>query len=221
MQNLSPRYLEVDEIWTYCAKKQRRIRKTETPDEIGDQYIFVSIDADTKLIPSFCIGKRTAKTTYKFVEDLYARMAPAHRAQLTTDGYIFYRSAVPDSFGTDVDFAQLTKLFNYGQLDTPDARYSPPRITEVISKVYQGHPDPERISTSYIERQNLTMRMQMRRLTRFTNAYSKKLANLKAAVALHFAFYNFCRVHSSLRVSPAVEAGLTDHIWSVRELLSI
>jgi hypothetical protein len=118
-----------------------------------------------------------------------------------------------------VDFAQLVKIFgDYGQ--GPDARYSPPKITEAISKVRQGDPDPDQISTSFVERQNLTMRMQMRRFTRLTNAYSKRLANLKAAVALHFAHYNFCRVHSSLRITPAMEAGLTNHVWSIRELLN-
>src|SRR3984957_16505173 len=129
--------------------------------------------------------------------------------------------AVPECFGTDVDFAQLTKMFgDYGQFDTPDARYSPPRISGVISKVRQGDPDPDYISTSFVERQNLTMRMAMRRFTRLTNAFSKKLSHLKAAVALHFAYYNFCRVHSSLRVTPAMEAGIADHIWSIGELLN-
>ena len=220
MRDLRPRFLEVDEIWTYCGKKQRRVRKGES-DEIGDQYVFVGMDAETKLVTSFLIGKRTAKTTYMFMEDLYRRIAPAHKTQLTTDGFTFYKTAVPDSFGTDVDFAQLVKLFgDYGQHDSPDARYSPPRITEVISKVRQGHPDPDHISTSFVERQNLTMRMHLRRFTRLTNAFSKKLSHLKAAVALHFAYYNFCRVHSSLRVTPAMEAGITDHVWEIRELLA-
>jgi hypothetical protein len=126
---------------------------------------------------------------------------------------------VPEYFGTEVDFAKLTKMFgDYGQFDSPEARYSPPRISGVISKVRQG--DPEHISTSFVERQNLTMRMAMRRFTRLTNAFSKKLSHLKAAVALHFGYYNFCRVHSSLRVTPAMEAGLTDHVWSIAELLS-
>jgi hypothetical protein len=142
------------------------------------------------------------------------------RFQITTDGYHFYRS-IQGIFAGQADFAQLVKLFgDYGQHDSADARYSPPRITEVISKVIDGRPDPDHISTSYVERQNLTMRMQMRRLTRLTNAFSKKLSHLKAAIALHFAYYNFCRVHSSLRITPAMEAGLTNHIWSIAELLS-
>src|ERR1700726_3924919 len=130
--------------------------------------------------------------------------------------------AVPECFGTDVDFAQLTKMFgDYGQFDTPEARYSPPRISGVISKVRTGDPDPEHVSTSFVERQNLTMRMAMRRFTRLTNAYSKKLSHLKAAIALHFAHYNMARVHSSLRVTPAMEAGITDHVWSLAELLGM
>ena len=140
--------------------------------------------------------------------------------QLTTDGLNHYTVSVPECFGTDVDFAQLTKMFgDYGQFDTPEARYSPRRISGGISKVRQGDPDPDFISTSFVERQNLTMRMAMRRLTRLTNAFSKKLSHLKAAVALHFAYYNFCRIHSSLRMTPAMEAGLTDHVWSISELL--
>lgn len=140
--------------------------------------------------------------------------------QLTTDGLNHYTVSVPECFGTDCDFAQLTNMFgDYGQFGGP-ARYSPPRISGVLSKVRTGDPDPEQISTSFVERQNLTMRMGMRRFTRLTNAFSKKLSHLKAAVSLHFAHYNVCRVHGSLRVSPAMEAHLTDHVWNFAELLS-
>lgn len=216
MRNLQSRYLQVDEIWTYVQKKARHVRKGES-SEIGDQWVYVAIDAETKLVPSFRVGKRFRPDTAAFLWDLYHRLA--NRVQLTTDGLNHYTVSVPECFGTDVDFAQLVKLFgDFGQ--GPDARYSPPRITEVISKVRTGDPDPEQISTSFVERQNLTMRMAMRRFTRLTNAFSKKLSHLKAAIALHFAYYNFCRVHSSLRVTPAMEAGLTDHVWSIRELLS-
>jgi hypothetical protein len=142
------------------------------------------------------------------------------RTQITTDGLYHYKGFVPACFGLDADFAQLIKMFgDYGQFDTPEARYFPPRISGVISRVRTGDPDPEHISTSFVERQNPTMRMAMRRFTRLTNAFSKKLSHLKAAIALHFAYYNFCRVHSSLRVTPAMEAGLTDHVWSIAELL--
>jgi len=217
MQNLQSRHLQVDEIWCYVGKKRRNVRSSDSP-EMGDQWIYVAIDAETKLVPSFRIGKRVRPDTWAFLWDLHHRLAG--RVQLTTDGLNHYTVSVPECFGTDVDFAQLTKMFgDYGQFDTPDARYSPPRISGVISKVRQGDPDPDHISTSFVERQNLTMRMAMRRFTRLTNAFSKKLSHLKAAVALHFAYYNFCRIHSSLRITPAMEAGLTDHVWSISELL--
>jgi IS1 family transposase len=219
LRGLNCRYVQCDEIWTFVQKKQRHVRGDANPYEIGDQWIFVAMDAETKLVASHFIGKRTMDSTRSFIGDLYRRLG--NQIQLTTDGFAFYQNAVADTFGLDVDFAQLVKLFgDYGQHDSPDARYSPPRITEVISKVRIGNPSVSDISTSYVERQNLTMRMQLRRLTRLTNAYSKKLANLKAAVALHFAFYNFCRIHSSLRITPAMEAGLTDHVWSINELLT-
>jgi transposase-like protein/IS1 family transposase len=216
LRGLNCRYVQCDEIWSFVAKKQRQVRKDDST-EIGDQWIFVALDADTKLVASYCIGKRSIANTMRFIGDLHKRLA--QQIQLTTDGFHFYTKAVPEIFGLDVDFAQLVKLFgDFGQHD--EGRYSPPRIAEVISKVRIGNPSVRDISTSYVERQNLTMRMQLRRLTRLTNAYSKKLANLKAAVALHFAYYNFCRVHSSLRVTPAMEAGLTDHVWSVSELVA-
>jgi IS1 family transposase len=218
MQNLSARYLQVDEIWCYVGKKRRNVRSGDSP-ELGDQWVYVAIDAETKLVPSFRIGKRVRPDTWAFLWDLHKRIA--NRVQLTTDGLNHYTVSVPECFGTDCDFAQLTKMFgDYGQFDTPDARYSPPRISGVISKVRQGDPDPEQISTSFVERQNLTMRMAMRRFTRLTNGFSKKLSHLKAAVSLHFAHYNMCRVHSSLRITPAMEAGISDHVWSIEELLS-
>jgi IS1 family transposase len=212
MRNLSARYLQVDEIWCYVGKKRRKVRSGDSP-ELGDQWVYVAIDAETKLVPSFRIGKRVRPDTWAFLWDLHKRLA--NRVQLTTDGLNHYTVTVPECFGTDVDFAQLTKMFgDYGQFDTSEARYSPPRIAGVISKVRQGDPDPDHISTSFVERQNLTMRMAIRRFTRLTNAFSKKLSHLKAAVALRFAYYNLCRVHSSLRVTPAMEAGITDHAWT-------
>lgn len=161
VRNLRCGFVQCDEIWTFVGKKQRRIRKGDSP-EFGDQWVFVAMDAETKLVASYRVGKRSWETTSNFMEDLYRRMAEEHRTQLTTDGFHFYTAAVPNSFGLDVDFAQLVKLYGqYGQHDA-DAKYSPSPIVEVISKVRAGDPDPERICTSHIERQNLTMRMQMR-----------------------------------------------------------
>lgn len=216
MRDLVCNYIQCDEIWAFCFKKQRRVRKDD-PAEFGDQWVFVAMDAETKLIPSFAVGKRNVATTKDFVCDLMLRLD--NSPQITTDGFRFYTTEIPRFFGSQVPFAQLVKLYgDYGQHDHA-AKYSPSPIIEVISKVRQGEPDEDHISTSYVERQNLTMRMQMRRFTRLTNAFSKKLDNLKAAIALHFAFYNFCRVHKTLRVTPAMQAGLTDHVWSVAELL--
>jgi IS1 family transposase/transposase-like protein len=210
-------YIECDEVWCFVAKKAKHVRKADTA-EFGDQWVFVALDAETKLIPCFEVGKRTRETTYKFLAGLQSHLAEG-RFQMTTDGFHFYERGVEDVFGGTVDFAQLVKLYgDYGQHDAA-AKYSPGKIMEVISKVRDGRPDPEHISTSYVERSNLSLRMHLRRFTRLTNAFSKKLDNLKAAVCLWFAFYNFCRVHQTLRVTPAMEAGLTDHVWSVAELL--
>lgn len=210
-------YVECDEVWCFLGKKAKRVRKAD-PAELGDQWVFVALDAETKLIPCFEVGKRTRETTYKFLNGLQRHLADG-RFQLTTDGFHFYERGVEDVFGGTVDFAQLVKLYgDYGQHDAA-AKYSPGKIMEVISKVRDGRPDPEHISTSYVERSNLSLRMHLRRFTRLTNAYSKKLENLKAAVSLWFAFYNFCRVHQSLRVTPAMQAGIADHVWSLAELM--
>jgi IS1 family transposase len=211
-------HLQLDEIWTFVRKKERRLSELErlNPD-IGDQYVFVAIDAETKLIPTFLVGKRDGYTALQFMTTLYERLAANGRIQLTTDGFGPYIEAIEQSFGADVDYAQLVKI--YAAIDAGPGRYSPPRVAETVSTVIQGAPDPEHISTSYVERQNLTMRMAMRRFTRLTNAFSKKLANLKAALAVHFAHYNFMRVHRTLRVTPAMEANITDHVWPWEELL--
>lgn len=210
-------YIECDEVWCFVGKKARRVRKAD-PAEFGDQWVFVALDAETKLIPCFEVGKRTRETTYKFLSALQSHLAEG-RFQLTTDGFTFYQSGVEDVFAGQADFAQLVKLYgDYGQHDAA-AKYSPGKIMEVISRIRDGRPDPEHISTSYVERSNLSLRMHLRRFARLTNAFSKKLDNLKAAVCLWFAYYNFCRVHQTLRVTPAMEAGITDHVWSLAELL--
>lgn len=219
MRGLRCEHIQSDEIWTFVGKKQRNV-KTDDPAELGDAWVFVSIDAETKLIPSYTVGKRNRETTYQFLADLRSRIAEEHRFQLTTDGFHFYRRGVEDVFAGQTDFAQIIKIYgDHGQHDAA-GRYSPAPMTQTIIKIRDGRPDRRHVSTSFIERQNLTMRMAIRRFTRLTNAFSKKLDNLKAACALHFAYYNFCRIHKSLRVTPAMEAGITDHIWSIAELLS-
>jgi IS1 family transposase len=216
MRQLPCRRLQCDEIWTYVAKKARNVRQDD-PAEFGDQWVYIALDADSKLIPAYFVGKRSSENTQTFMRDVYQRIAD-HRIQLTTDAYIFYTKAVEQSFGGDADYAQLKKLYgDYGQHG--NERYSPSPILEVISRTISGVPDPAHVSTSYVERQNLTIRMQMRRFTRLTNAFSKKLANLKAACALHFAHYNFCRVHSSLRVTPAMASGIVREVWPLEMLV--
>lgn len=219
MQNLTCKRIQSDEIWTFCQKKQRHVKAEDSP-EVGDAWVFVAIDADTKLIPAYTVGKRNRETTYGFLTTLRDRMAPEHRLQITTDGFHFYRKGVEDVFAGQADFAQLIKIYgDYGQHDST-GRYSPSPMIETIIKIRDGRPDMRHISTSFIERQNLTMRQAIRRFTRLTNAFSKKLDNLKAACELHFAYYNFCRIHQTLRVTPAMEAGLVDHIWTIKELLN-
>jgi len=219
MRNLRCEHIQSDEIWTFVGKKQRHV-KSEDSVELGDAWVFVAIDAETKLIPAYTVGKRDRETTYQFLIALRDRIAEEHRFQITTDGFHFYRKGIEDVFAGQADFAQMIKLYGeHGQHDAA-GRYSPSPMIETIIRIRDGRPDMRHISTSFVERQNLTMRMAIRRFTRLTNAFSKKLDNLKAACALHFAYYNFCRIHKSLRVTPAMEAGLTDHIWTLRELLS-
>jgi IS1 family transposase len=212
IHNIRAKYLQADEIWCFVQKKAKRVRDDD-PKEFGDQWVFVAMDE-----PSFVVGKRTKETTYAFLLDLQKRLIEDVRFQLTTDGFHFYERAIEDVFGGTVDFAQLIKLYgDYGQHGSE--RYSPSPIIEVISKIRDGRPDLLHICTSHVERQNLTMRMAMRRFTRLTNAFSKKLENLKSACALHFAHYNFCRVHSSLRVTPAMAAGIASEVWPLETLL--
>ena len=219
MRNLKPERIQADEIWSYVAKKQRAVRTTDSP-EMGDAWVFIALDAQTKLIPSYVVGKRNLETTYKFVRDLKSRIVDGHRFQLTTDGYPFYIKAVENVFAGTIDFAQLVKIYgNIGQHEA-SGRYSPAPLIETIVKIQDGRPDRSHISTSYIERQNLTIRMGIRRFTRLTNGFSKKLDNHKAACALHFAYYNFCRIHKAVRATPAMTAGITDRIWTMRELIA-
>jgi len=210
--------VQVDEIWTYVFKKEARV-SSDDPPERGDQYVFIGMDADTKLAISHRVGKRDATTAYYLMRDLQSRLA--NRVQLTTDGFKPYLTAVEDSFGADVDYAMLVKLYGNekGESEGP-AWYGPAKVVAAMPTPITGRPQLRYVSTSYIERQNLTVRMQARRFTRLTNAFSKKLENLKAQVALHFAVYNFVKIHGRLRVTPAMEAGITDRVWTTGELLA-
>lgn len=219
VRNVRPHFIQADEAWTFVQKKQKRL-KPDDPEERGDQYVWIALDSETKAVLSYYVGKRDAVSAYEFIGDLSQRTAEQHRCQITTDGLEGYIPAIEEHFGADVDFAQLVKNYAPARTDGPDWFRPSHGVVSAIPTPIIGDPDFERISTSHIERANLTVRMQMRRFTRLTNGFSKKLENLKAAVSVFVAWYNFCRVHQTLRVTPAMEAGLTDHVWSVRELLT-
>jgi IS1 family transposase/transposase-like protein len=218
VQNVAVRDVQADELWSFVqCKEKTKTRNGKDDVRIGDAYCFVAFERHTKLVLTWHLGRRTEADTIAFTEKL--ANATAGSFQMTTDGFKPYQHAVVMSLGTQrIDFAQLVKV--YGASHDGEQRYSPAKIISSASIPIYGNPDPERICTSHVERQNLTIRMQMRRLTRLTNGFSKKWENLKAAFAFFFAYYDFCRVHSSIRVTPAMEAGITDHIWSLAELLA-
>ena len=213
--------IEVDEIWSFVYAKAKNVpRAKNAPPEAGDVWTWVAIDADMKLVPTWRIGDRTGMTAIDLMDDLRARVE--NRVQLTTKGHGAYLEAVEGAVGGDVDYAMLIKLFGPGGSDKhPDTRYSPAECISIKKVRVEGDPDMKLVSTSHVERQNLTMRMSMRRFTRLTNAFSKRLENLSHAVALHFMFYNFCRIHNSLRVTPAMEAGVSESVWEVSDIVDL
>lgn len=215
MRNLPCRYIQVDEIWAYVQKKQRHVTLTDNPHLVGDQWTFVAVDPETKLVPTYRVGKRDLKTATEFMVDLSGRLS--NRVQISSDALKAYVEATEIAFGGYVDYGQIVKTYEAEPMGP--GRYSPPKVVSAERSPVCGAPVLNHISTSIVERQNLTMRMNMRRFTRLTNAFSKKIENLKAAVALHFAHYNFVRVHGSLRVTPAMAAGVTNRIWSISDLL--
>jgi len=218
IKDFHSRLIQVDEIWTFVGKKEKKLTESEKDSNLfGDQYCFVAMDAESKLIPNYEVGKRNLETTLKFISNLKDKLKNNGRIQLTSDGFKPYLDAIELFFGGDIDFAQLIKVYSPDKAGR--GRYSPPKVSGVLSKILSGKPNERNISTSYVERQNLTIRMQMRRFTRLTNAFSKKIENLKAALALHFTHYNFMRVHSSLQVTPCMAAGITDSIWNWEDLL--
>jgi len=217
-RNLPCKRIQCDEIWNFVYAKEKNCPFEQKKKGAGDCWTWVALCPDTKLVPCWFIGQRDAGCAYHFMHDLNERLA--NRVQLTTDGHRTYLTAVEDAFGCDVDYAMLAKIYGSAP-EGSEVRYSPAICMGTRKAVITGNPDFAHVSTSFVERQNLTMRMSMRRFTRLTNGFSKKVENLEHAVALHYMHYNFCRIHQSLRVTPAMESGITDHVWSLEELLSL
>jgi IS1 family transposase len=215
VRNLKSQRVQCDEIWSFVGAKEKNVTPEQKADGWGDAWTWTAIDADSKLMISWLVGDRKQGAANAFMEDVAARLV--HRVQLTTDGHAQYLIATEMAFGREVDYAQLQKLYA-GQ---STSRYSPARFVGAKRAAITGDPDPRHVSTSFVERSNLTMRMHMRRFTRLTNAFSKKLEMHMLSIALHFTYYNFCKVHQSLRVTPAMEAGLADHVWSLDELVGL
>ncbi len=222
MHGLPCKHIQCDEIWSFVYSKDKNVPEEHTGElGYGDVWTWTAIDADTKLVPCWLVGLRNAGYAHQFMNDLKSRLA--NRVQITTDGHTVYLWAVEDAFGSEVDYAMLVKL--YGQERESEAKYSPAKCIAAEPRVIQGNPDPTKISTSFAERQNLTMRMNMRRFTRLTNAFSKKLENHVYALALYFMHYNFARPHKTLAYpypkTPAMAAGLSDHVWTIGEIANL
>jgi len=216
--NLRSKRIQCDEVWSFCYAKQKNVpEKLRGEPGVGDVWTWTAMDADSKLVISWLVGQRDAGYATEFINNVAGRLAT--RVELTTDGHRTYLEAVEGAFGANVDYAMLVKL--YGEAPEAEKRYSPAQCIGCHKTRIEGNPDPRHVSTSFVERQNLTMRMSMRRFTRLTNAFSKKVENLEAAVALHFMWYNFGRVHQTLRVTPAMEAGVADHVWTLEEIVGL
>jgi len=218
--NLSCKRLQCDEIWSFCYAKGKNVpKKKKGKFGFGDVWTWTAICADTKLVPSWYIGRRDINSATIFMKDLAKRLNS--RVQLTSDGHKAYLEAVEEAFGADVDYAQLIKVYGFENNKAPEVRYSQGVCIGTEEKKINGTPESRHVSTSFVERNNLTMRMSMRRFTRLTNAFSKKVENLACAVALHFMHYNFCRIHQSLRVTPAMAAGVTNKLWEVKDIVAL
>ena len=217
LRNLPCRRLQCDEIWSYIGTKDKNILPDRQKFGRGSVWTWTAIDADTKLVPSWLVGTRDLGSAYTFMHDLADRLS--HRVQLTTDGHRPYLEAVESAFNLNIDYATLTKI--YGADREQEKRYSPATCKGTVTKVISGNPNPKHISTSYIERQNLTVRMSLRRFTRLANAFSKKVENHAAAVAVYFMYYNFVRIHSTLRTTPAQAAGVTERLWGIEDMMGL
>jgi IS1 family transposase len=217
LRNLKCKRIQCDEIWSFCYSKQRNVPSDKQGEfGYGDVWTWTAMDADTKLIPCWLVGLRDAGYAHEFMHDLALRLS--NRVQLTTDGHKVYLDAVDDAFVGDIDYAMLVKIYGEERID---AKFSPASCIGAKPMAIMGNPDRRHISTSFVERQNLTMRMCMRRFTRLTNAFSKKIENLQAAVSLHFMYYNFCRIHPSLRITPAMAAGVSDRVWEIEDIVNL
>jgi IS1 family transposase len=218
LRGLSSRRVQCDEIWAFCYAKRKNVTSEilEKHPDAGDVWTWTAIDADSKLVISWLVGSRDAGAAYQFMTDVASRLK--HRVQLTTDAHRPYLSAVEDAFGADIDYAVLQKLYG---ADQDEKRYSPAKCIGVRCETVTGAPDPKHVSTSYVERQNLTMRMHMRRFTRLTNAFSKKAQMHAHAVAIHFMWYNFVKIHQMLRLTPAMAAGVTDRLWEAEDVIRL
>jgi IS1 family transposase len=217
MRNLTCEKIQIDEIWGYVGMHQRHVRNLQEGDFAGDAWTFISIDADTKLVPNFRVGKRDNQTARAFVADLAGRLN--NRCQLSTDRMFAYIEAVEMAFGSNVDYGQIVKSYDQDDQTPASRRYSTPGVVSVERSVVKGQPAFEHISTSYIEKQNLTLRTHCRRMARLTNAFSKKLENFKAAIALHFGYYNLVKRHGTIRMTPALKAGVVNKLWSTADLV--
>lgn len=218
LRNLRCKRLQRDEIWSFVGAKEKNCTAERKAQGWGDLWTWVALDPDTKLIPCWFVGQRDASAAYHFIHDLAGRLAS--RVQLTTDGHRAYLAAVEDAFGAEIDYAMLVKIYGNAP-EGGEVRYSPAVCMGARKAVLSGAPDFKHVSTSHVERQNLTMRMSMRRFTRLTNGFSKKVENHEHSLAIHYMHYNFARVHQSLRVTPAMEAGVSDHIWTLAEIVSL
>jgi IS1 family transposase len=218
LRNLNSRLIQVDEVWGFIGMKQKTACRKEVTGNVGDVWVWVAVDADSKIVPAFAVGDRTQYMANCFIEDLAARLSS--RIQISTDALRVYPGAIERAFGANVDYGSIVKTFSHTELEE-QRRYSPPEVVTVERMPVYGNPELRAISTSYVEKQNHTLRMHCRRLSRLTNAFSKKIENFRAAVALHYAYSNFVKIHTTIRCTPAMEAGVTTSPWTVRELVDM
>ncbi len=216
--NLKCKRIQCDEIWSFIGCKEKQVTKEKKQQGQGDCWTWVALDADTKLVPTWFVGTRDAGAAYHFIHDLAARLA--NRVQLTTDGHKAYLTAVEDAFGADIDYAMLIKIYGAAP-EGPERQYSPAQCMGTKKALITGKPDWKHTSTSFVERQNLTMRMSMKRFSRLSNGFSKKVENHEHMLALHYMYYNFSRIHQTLRCTPAMEAGVSDHVWELNEIIAL